>query len=685
VAENEERSPSIPWLPLITLIMVGSGVLLSFQQLTSSRPGGGDARLAATTFGDQTINARLWQDPLGVATADAGWSRNDSKAHTIGQFQSIFIVKCFGPLPIYPLKEDFLFAEQKKQVQILATQVQILAVMIPGGPYVEDVERRLRSRRAVIEGLATAHYDPENDHEIGYFCVPWRPLNPNVADCVSTLEKNRDKDEAGRFAGNAIQATRNYKESDGQDSDRHPLVVPYEWCEPTSLGSHKGPVHVLVLWLNDAAFRDAPLARLADLISWFRLKLFGARGEEVSLPLPIFTVLGPDNSGTLHQMVIEAKEHRWNNETRRCLATTHIYSNQAWAAENRLLYGSPDKCKNLIEQEVKQREPDSDFCFERINLLDNDIVDSLWQELDRRGVKKNDHIAIISEEDTYYARALRSTFAASDVNGQELPNVHPYTYLRGIDGKLPSSGKDAKEANDLPESTEKNTQSSLQPRERTEGLSQADDIRRLAGKLQELDTKLRRGGGRLKAIGLLGSDVYDKLELLKALRPGLPEAVFFTNNLDARLGHPDEWSETHNLIVVSARGLSLENDQNVPSPESYHKVPPFRDSAQTALFEATLEAMGYMPPIPKSPLIFEIGRNGPKRLGIADDRGELFRYLLRLGCFITFGSLLVAWAWLVSRVALVNSNAETRPEDIKNEKLTRNDDLVTGGAGLQTT
>ena len=37
---------------------------------------------------------------------------------------------------------------------------QVLAVMIPGGPYVEDVERRLRSRRAVIEGLETTGYGP---------------------------------------------------------------------------------------------------------------------------------------------------------------------------------------------------------------------------------------------------------------------------------------------------------------------------------------------------------------------------------------------------------------------------------------------------------------------------------------------------------------------------------------------
>ena len=39
------------------------------------------------------------------------------------------------------------------------------------------------------------------------------------------------------------------------------------------------------------------------------------------------------------------------------------------------------------------------------------------------------------------------------------------------------------------------------------------------------------GKASLKAVGLLGSDVCDKLELLKALRPMLPEAVFFTKAL----------------------------------------------------------------------------------------------------------------------------------------------------------
>jgi hypothetical protein len=75
MAEKQERSGAIPWLPLITLVGVGSAVLLFFPPLTSSRPGGGDTHLSGTTFDEQTINARLWQDPLGVANADA--EKND--------------------------------------------------------------------------------------------------------------------------------------------------------------------------------------------------------------------------------------------------------------------------------------------------------------------------------------------------------------------------------------------------------------------------------------------------------------------------------------------------------------------------------------------------------------------------------------------------------------------------------
>ena len=649
MAEQEEKSASIPWLPLITLIGAGSGVLfLSFQQLTSSRPGGGDPRLEGNTFDEETIDARLWQDPLGVAVAD-GENQKSNEAHSVGKFQKLLIKKWFtkpatGPLrrsTIYPLEEESRFAGQ-------AGNVRILAVMIPGGPYVEDVERRLRSRRAVIEGLGTSAYAPEKDHEIGYFSVPWQPLEPNVVACVRTLEKNRNEDERPvSYSKSGIQPAR----IDRKKPDSSDLLVPYEWCELTASGNEKKTLaHVLVLWLTDSAFRDAPLGRLADLISWFRLRFVSTWGDGNLLRLPTFTVLGPDNSGTLNKMVIEAQNDPWNNETRQCLATTHIYSSQASAAESQLLseissVGVPRipikrECKYLIERNVKGLGLGSGFRFDRTNLLDDQIVDTLWRELKLRGVKdeKNDHVVIISEEDTYYARALSSTFTESQPKAAQPFDVRRYTYLRGIDGKLPSDEKDEKEKKGAAESSSKNTQSSSRPTERTEGLNQADDIRRLTAELRELDTQWRAESGghnSLKAVGLLGSDVYDKLELLKALRPVLPEAVFFTNHLDARLAHPDEWKETHNLVVVSAFRLSINESLNKRQKQRYQNVAPFRDSGQTALYEATLESMGKLEArdaILNSPLIFEIGRYGPKELSISGRENTIAEFfeLIRL-------------------------------------------------------
>jgi hypothetical protein len=707
MAENEEKSASIPWLPLITLIGVGSGVLLFFPQLISSRPGGGDPQLAGSTFDHQTIDARLWQDPLGVAVADREknekQSQTYSQVHSVTEFQKLLLKKCFPktvdcplrPSGIYPLDEELRLEAQAKQLQIVA-------VMIPGGPYVEDVERRLRSRRAVIEGLGMAGYNPEQDDQIGYLNVPWRSLEPNVAASVCNLEIKRVEDETRSLVENSgIQPTR----SESKETDLNYLLVPYEWCEPADFDARKKPVvHVLVLWLIDDAFRDAPLARLADLYSWFRLQLFSASHALDFSPLPVFTVLGPDNSGTLHTMVMEASEDPWNNETRQCLASTHIYSSQAAAAESRLLFQIPAidepgvplvrDCKDLIERKVKRLPSDNRFSFDRTLLSDDLIAETLWKELACRGLREQDHVAIISEEDTYYARALCSTFTDSKPIAIPSSHLHSYTYLRGIDGKLPTERKEEKETKVAPESGDKTNQASLRPTERTEGRNQADDIRRLAKELQKLDYKFRQeSGGResLKAVGLLGSDVYDKLELLRALRPVLPEATFFTNNLDARFAHPDEWNETHNLVVVSAFRLSL---------EQYERVPPFRESGQTALFAATLQAMGQIhrgdDALPKSPLIFEIGRNDPQELSAPTDEHltiaqvvPIFRpYLLRAVCFICFialGILLLAWTRFVSRVHSEPAKAKVEPEDIVNEGFISHEHPDSGCNRLEAT
>jgi hypothetical protein len=228
--------------------------------------------------------------------------------------------------------------------------------MIPAGPYVEDVERRLRSRRAVIEALNVAGYAPETDHEISYFCVPWLPIQSNLDICVPRLMAHRKKDEriassspilreagaADEFAGlssvtfkpsaatllgsHDYTFVRHWPGSSREESlprngccspeaeeksqnaehfkpeSSSDLLIPFEWFELSvpqytrlsrakdNFGLPDRSTQVLVLWLQDDAFRDAPLARLADLISWFRFRQTDATRLE---PLPNFAVLGP--------------------------------------------------------------------------------------------------------------------------------------------------------------------------------------------------------------------------------------------------------------------------------------------------------------------------------------------------------------------------------------------------------
>ena len=60
-------------------------------------------------------------------------------------------------------------------------------------------------------------------------------------------------------------------------------------------------------------------------------------------------------------------------------------------------------------------------------------------------------------------------------------------------------------------------------------------LQQIADHLQKIDEKLRQSDdGGITAIGILGSDVFDKLLVLRALRPNFPEALFFTTDFNAQ-------------------------------------------------------------------------------------------------------------------------------------------------------
>ena len=430
----------------------------------------------------------------------------------------------------------------------------VLAVMIQGGSYAEYSESRLRMRQAVLEALGAQSYVPHDGEHIGYFKI------------------------------------------DKPEWDWRSMIVPFEWCERNvhkaaeSSYSVDLPDRVCVLWLRDEEFQDQPLSRL----DWL-LRDSDALGVDTANVKT--RVIGPRTSTTLLAMMREVAE---DGQSLDRLPQVEMWCATATASDELLLHEINQNENQMIEEYFAERtgsaEDNECFIFHRCTPTDCDVINTLADELrTKRNVNvSDDHIALISEWDTFYGRALPITFEREVsgmplnqlVEGKHPPNILIYHYLRGIDGMLPgTSAAQGAKTEEKKDQTEEKKQSSV-AREMTVGLNQADYLRRLARELADRNEEFRRKEKReIKAVGVLGSDVYDKLLVMEALRDALPNAIFFTNQLDSRLAHPDEWRWTRNLLVGSPFGLTLRHE--------YQDVPPFRESDQTAFYTATLLAAGH--------------------------------------------------------------------------------------------
>lgn len=282
----------------------------------------------------------------------------------------------------------------------------------------------------------------------------------------------------------------------------------------------------------------------------------------------------------------------------------------------------------------------------RMTLPDDHLATALVEELENRGVDLDDPnsaIAIVSESDSLYGNALSVTFRKAVLkkagywtpeDRAELPfgpliDIRSFSYLRGLDGKtvlskqLPGSMQRKEEGENgnaqggdpvriealarLIESKQGGDGSAL-PDWRPEGTQQYDRVRALSNAIL-VESNGRQPSRMVKklmwrmfghsppekdvreipkyvAVGVLGSDPYDKLVILQALRPALPEAHFFTTDLDANLLTRENNPIARNMIVASTFGLQL------------HRIGqgatlPFRDTYQTAVFHSVLRSIRY--------------------------------------------------------------------------------------------
>jgi hypothetical protein len=570
--DNKSKSLQIIGLVLFASIVVWVARMRSGVE--SVRPPAAFSQTnAGFDIGTNKVWARLWQDPFEAFAA-------------------------------FTNKEQVPSDHLKKDIQThspSSNHVAILAVMLPGTPYSEDKELRRRQRYALQVAVLSANFGPEDPSHIKY----------------------------GQFKF-------------GETTHRKaPSRFTYEWFAQDSNQSNK----VLALWLNEDDFVDFPLEKLDSLLT-----NIGLQNNSNSL----FYLLGP-SSATLKAMVGESNFTKLGDMTNRF----RILSTRATAADAALLSSNIWPVNPGLKR-VALNETLANF-FGGTNGLHNWIAPDdqsgqlIAKEIDNRlvgGIKASERVVTVTEQDTFYGRNLQDAvtvaltnanttnglYANAKTNGlyASSKNVWQFSYLRGLDGSKPPSGQQSDQPAEAPATPEALLETVLQKKQNENlafGDAQLDYATRLGEFLSSQDTLMRQTNGRIIAVGLTGSDVYDKLNLLQALRQRLPGAVFFTTDLDARLWSPDFIGYSRGLLVAS--GYALDPDPARLSDAD--QFMPFRDVYQTAIYKATQAALTNLMiqttnaslSVSDSTLdaatsdlsgrLYVIGRNGPVRLDKQDE------------------------------------------------------------------
>ncbi|HKX62593.1 MAG TPA: hypothetical protein VJS65_12125, partial [Verrucomicrobiae bacterium] len=507
--------------------------------------------------------------------------------------------------------------------------------MISGGQYSEDRESRIRSRFAIVSALSRSGYAPEDAEHLGGLTIPW----PTQQEITRTKRDLYPHSSLWVHQSSAQTPSATSLLPLGISTPLR-MDVHYEWYRrrtfiPRSTGGEV-PSNVLVLWLDDSFFEDEPLLRLSLVLQplWVNSDVM-----KVSL-------IGPRRSSTLRAMLpgdLAGKTPLWDRSQRIWPLVADVLQNVE------LFCATPSvmddvlvtRTHNIPRKAVGEALEANGFkAFHNFAATDAQFAKELLNELALRkaDVTKgtDNHLVLISEWDTFYARMQSLTYgtemAVQQTNPQigpgmsirrfliennELPpNFHSLVYLRGLDGQTVAGEMDTKSDKDRPKAPTTSFEEFQQwvpDANKAEGQAQFDYLSRLGDQLEEIEDQARSRSRRAKmVVGIVGSDVYDTLLILQALRGRFPNWLFFTTDLDARFWHPRELSWSRNLIVISGYGLALHADLQ-------GAIAPFRDSTQTAQFAAALAALGNsnllnLTRVP--PRRFEIGNNGPVDLSV---------------------------------------------------------------------
>ena len=145
MADNNKPKVDLPWGTLLPLIAVLAGVIATYKPLVSERPPIPNEKTAAV-IAAQDLDARLWQDPIGVAQKQKALLDEEINKGTAKK----------SATELHDI--DALSQLLRQRIHDLYdpdhNNVLLLAVMLDAGPYSEQAESRLRARQAVLEALS---------------------------------------------------------------------------------------------------------------------------------------------------------------------------------------------------------------------------------------------------------------------------------------------------------------------------------------------------------------------------------------------------------------------------------------------------------------------------------------------------------------------------------------------------
>jgi hypothetical protein len=504
----------------------------------------------------QALEVRFWEDPLSaVALARKSGDKDAYDAESV-----------------------------RTAVQANGThkgKTLVLGVMVNGGPYTDNIETRRRARYAVLAGLYRSGFIPKNTDHLGYFSTATsvevsaggKGPKPEPAHDAAAFEWfKRDSTVVG---ARPTLASASSGAGDSTTCDPLHLAPAAQDNELTRCDK------VLVLWLDQDGLTDQPIRKISQILR---------RVSGPPDPLVNLVILGPANSDGLRAMY---KEMRSTDEARAAhtpdgdwptdLMSMSIYSPRATASDAVLQAVATSQVP--FDQQLLDSSSGK-LMFFRAVTDDQRVADAVLRELKHRGIEKSE-IAVVAERDTLYARGMGSYFgqcrnrARADPQPPEArepatDQIRCFTYLRGLDGLTATAETPASETHSSQGAKSDAAPPADSVSDASIGASQLDYLRRLAGTI----ATVRQSRARIKAIGVISSDVYDKLLVLQALRSTLPNVTYFTFDLDGRMLEPVNLKWTRQLLVGSSLGLSLRGSLQ-------GDIPPFRDSYQTTTFFAT--------------------------------------------------------------------------------------------------